>query len=219
MKRILTAAIVLASFAVTAAFAERVTLAGWTFEGSVPTTSGPHAAELGSGFASAFQASSAAVYSNPVGNGSSESFSVNNWSVGDFFQFELSTSGFHEIQVSFDQTRSSTGPTEFQVSYSVNGTDFTLLGDPYILEAISWNSTTANLESTFTVDLVSATVLNDSEMAYFRLTATTPPSGAAGSSRVDNFIVTATAIPEPGSYAAIFGLALLGLLLARRLWV
>ena len=55
-------------------------LAAWTFETSVPVNGGPHQAEGG-----VFAASSTALgatggtYSNPVGNGSLESFSSNGW--------------------------------------------------------------------------------------------------------------------------------------------
>src|SRR4051812_39869141 len=54
--------------------AQADTLAQWTFETSVPTTAGPLAPEVGSGSALAFHIG-ASTYSNPVGNGSNESFS------------------------------------------------------------------------------------------------------------------------------------------------
>ncbi len=84
MKNCVLAIAALATIAGSATAA--TTLAQWTFETSLPLTSGPHAAEGGvnagpSSPASGFHTSGATAYSNPVGNGSAESFSSNNWTL------------------------------------------------------------------------------------------------------------------------------------------
>ena len=114
----------LAALAV-ASVASGAVVANWTFETSIPTAAGPYAAEAGvnaaSSFASGFHTSSATVYSNPAGNGSVESFSSNNWTTGDYYQFTTSTVGYQNITIQWDQTGSGTGPRDFGLFYSVDG--------------------------------------------------------------------------------------------------
>ena len=106
---------------VTTSLLQAQTIAQWTFETSIPTTAGPFAPEVGSGSGLGSHASGAAVYSNPAGNGSAESFSVNTWAVGDYWQFEASTLGYNNVGLSWDQTSSGTGPRDFNLDYSLNG--------------------------------------------------------------------------------------------------
>ena len=95
-------------FGLIAGVAHADTLADWTFESSIPATSGPFAAEIGTGAASGHHASTS-TYSSPAGNGSAHSFSSNTWAAGDYYQFSTSTLGDSAISLSFDQTSSSTG--------------------------------------------------------------------------------------------------------------
>lgn len=196
----------------------QTTIAGWTFETSVPTTSGPHAAEIGTGLANGYHASASAVYSNPAGNGSLESFSSNFWAIGDYYQFSFSTVGFENISVSFDQTRSGTGPETFALFYSVNGVDFTQYGDSYSVGTASWSTTTPVENSSFVFNLSSIVTLNDTASLTLRLIAQSAPSGTGGTNRVDNVMVTGfSTVPEPSAYAAITGaLVLSGVLIRRR---
>jgi hypothetical protein len=177
-------------------------IAEWTFETSQPslsnsTTIGSIAAESGSGTASGVHASNATDWSNPAGNGSSESFSSNNWAIGDYYQFEVATSGFFDIMVSWDQARSATGPATFDFAYSVNGGAFTTAFNDYSVPDVdsSWGS--------YSIDLSSVTAVDGVASLVFRLLAESAPSSTAGANRVDNFLVEATAVPEPG--AALFG--------------
>ena len=84
-------------------------IADWTFETSQPATAGPFSPETGAGSATGSHAG-AAVYSTPAGNGSSHSFSSNTWAVGDYYQYQVSTTGLDDISIQFDQTSSNTGP-------------------------------------------------------------------------------------------------------------
>lgn len=201
-------------------------IATWTFETSQPASAGPHAAEEGlaaaASFASGLHASAATVYSSPVGNGSPRSFSSNNWSVGDYYQFEVAVGAAGPLAitpgsyftVTFDQTRSSTGPADFTLWVSTNGADFASLGS-YTVNQITWSSTAANPSSTFafgslptTGNLVAASTL------WFRLQADAAGSASAGTNRVDNFSVAL--VPEPSTYAVFVGAAALLVVLARR---
>lgn len=195
------------------------TIAQWTFETSVPAgVPGAGAwltniaAEVGSGTAAALHAG-AATYSNPSGNGSAESFSVNTWSVGDFYQFVVSTIGYAGIAVSFDQASSQTGPGRFNFAYSTDGlnftthaTDFVVLQSGGTLPPGTWNSTTYDPQYLLSFDLSGITALNNAATVYFRLvdSSTTSASGGtvnvtAGASRVDNF--TVAVVPEPSTVA------------------
>ncbi len=215
--------VVAAALAASCGFARAAVIAQWTFETSAPTTAGPFAAEVGVGLALGSHAS-ASVYTSPAGNGSSHSFSSTVWAVGDYYQFAVSTSGLSGIQLSFDQTSSNTGPAHFQLSYSTNGTSFTSIGTPYTVLAnaapnTTWNPTTSNPVYTFTPDLSAISALSDQATLYFRLSDTDTVSAnngtvaAGGTSRVDNVIVSGTAIPEASAMGL---LAPAGLLLGRR---
>ena len=225
----LVAACIVLGLTSTTAFAD--TIAQWTFETSLPATAGPFSPEVGSGSASGFHAG-AATYSNPVGNGSSHSFSANTWAVNDYWQFQVNTTGFNNVALAWDQTSSNTGPRDFQLQYSTNGTTFTNFGAAYMVLANAapnpvWNATTGSALYNFSFDLSSISALNNLATAYFRLldTSTVSANGgavaAAGSDRVDNFIVTAapvSAVPLPAA-AWLFGsgiLALGGMIRRRR---
>jgi hypothetical protein len=84
--------------------AQNTVLADWTFETSAPVTAGPFAAESGlfaaGSAATGHHSSGSAVYSSPAGNGSAHSLSSTFWSVGDFYQVQVSTVGFSGIQLS-----------------------------------------------------------------------------------------------------------------------
>ena len=218
--------------------AEAALLADWTFETSVPTTSGPHAAELGdnaaSSFASGFHADGAAVYSNPTGNGSSESFSATRWAVGDYWQFTTSSLGYQGVTIAWDQGGSSTGPRDFVLQYSVNGGGFTQFGSPYtVLDVVTtgtgenWLTGTPRVNSHYSVDLSLIAALDNASGISFRLVDNSTTAinggtvGTAGTDRVDNFAINATPIPEPVTWALIgfgtmFGTVQLGRLFRRR---
>jgi len=187
-------------------FSQTITL--WTYETSLPALTDSAsisgiAPEIGSGQASGLHLSAATDWSNPVGNGSVESFSANEWAIGDYYQFQTSTVGFSDIFVSWDQTRSSTGPATFDVAYSLDGNNFTIALDNYTLPVISWSSGApdATLTTSFAVDLSSVSALNNAPAVYFRLIADAAPSATAGTSRNDNFLVGSGPIPEPSTYA------------------
>jgi hypothetical protein len=133
-----------------------------------------------------------------VGNSSSKSLHVTNWSVGDYFQFELSTTYYDSLLLTIEQTSSGTGPRDFKLQYSLNGTsytDITTYQVPYYVPtttAYAWSSTSYQPQSAFSFDLSSLTQIHSQSLVYFRLvnTSTTALLGgtvqAAGTSRIDN---------------------------------
>lgn len=179
-----------------------VALAQWTFETSVPTTSGPHSPENGTGQATGYHTSGSTIYSNPVGNGSSESFSSDRWASGDYYQFKTSSYGYQNITINFDQTSSNAGPRDFKVQYSTDGVSFTdLSGGTYQLTNDSWSSSgDPKPESSRSFDLSSVTALNNKENIYIRFTvnSSTAINGGsidvAGTGRVDNVTIKGAAI-------------------------
>lgn len=183
-------------------------LAEWTFEASVPTTAGPHTAEGGI-FAGSSQAlgGTNGTWSNPAGNGSPESFSSSGWDVDDFIQFQTSSLGYKQLTLSFDATSSNTGPRDFKVQASTDGTTFNDIGFTYAALANSapnpvWNSSTGSPIYTVTTSLPSS--LDNLASIWVRLVQATTTSAnggtvaAAGTSRVDNVAISGL-VPEPGS--------------------
>lgn len=179
-----------------------VTISQWTFETSQPTTSGPFGPESGFGSAMASHADSSAAFSNPVGNGSAESWSATRWAFGDYWQFQVSTIGFKDISISWDQAGSGTGPRDFALQFSTDGSLFTQVGAEYQIAAQNWSSSTFHNGFTFAPDLSAISLLiADQTNVFFRLVenSTTNIDGtgavtAAGTSRIDNFTVTGDAI-------------------------
>lgn len=173
----------------------------WTFEINTPADLndamlGPTVnAEEGTGSFFGSHTSAVTDWSTPVGNGSSNAYSSNNWSLGDYYQFQTSTLGKNDIGVILDHTRSGTGPTNFQFQYSLNGTSFTDFSTPYSLDGTAWSSGGAVLGTTYSFDLRSIAALNNQANVYFRVSASTLGSSLNGTSRIDNIGVYSSFIP------------------------
>jgi hypothetical protein len=174
----------------------QTTIARWTFETSIPSTAGPHAAEQGAGSVLGFHAGTT-TYSNPVGNGSAESFSSNGWQPGDYYQFSVSTLGASNISISFNQLASSTGPREFYLAHSTDGANFTQFGAIYVVtNNPSWSSSSSTSLNSYSFDLTSVTAINNKSTVYFRLVSASTVSSSGGivastgTCRIDNVAVT-----------------------------
>jgi MYXO-CTERM domain-containing protein len=169
---------------------------------------------------SAFHALAATTWSTPAGNGSQYSFSSNNWSVGDYYQITLSTLGYGNVSLSWDQTRSSTGPSSFRVDVSTDGTNFsTILASYSVIQAglagsgtLSWSTSAANYQSAFTTTLASIAGADDAASLTFRFVNLSTVA-VGGTNRIDNIIVSGDVVPAPGAIA-LLGLA--GLVARRR---
>ena len=164
-----------------------------------------------------FHTLAAATYTSPSGNGSQYGFSSNNWSIGDYYEAKVSTLGYTDIYLSWDQTRSSTGPSSFELVMSIDGGSnwSTVLASYTVLQSGgggapgTWNTTTYNALYTTSVSVAAAD--NQAEVLFrFRSLVT---SAAAGSSRIDNVTISTGPVPAPGA-VALLGLA--GLAARRR---
>jgi hypothetical protein len=218
-----------------ASVAHAVTVSQWTFESpntpadATDSATSPTAnADVGSGIASGTHASASSDWTTPVGNGSANSFSATVWGVGDFWQFQLNTVGFIDILVAFDQTSSGTGPRDFKLAYSVNGSTFTDFSSYTVLENVSanggvWDATTFRAAYRSSFDLSSIASIENAATLFFRLTDTSTTSasggtvGTGGTNRVDNFTVSGTAVstspvvPESGATLVLLGMTLVPL--------
>ena len=201
-------------------------VAGWTITTAFPTGAGNvptgqtysvGAADQGVQTAgsqlSSFHTNPAATYTSPAGNGSQYAFSSNNWGIGDYYEARVSTLGYSDIQISWDQARSSTGPSSFELVMSTDsGASFTLVGAYTVLQSGgggspgTWSSTTYNPLYTTTLAVAGA---DDQALVIFRFRSLVA-GAATGSNRIDNVFISS--IPSPGA------LALLGVagLAARR---
>lgn len=158
-------------------------------------------------------------YTSPAGNGSAYSFSSNVWKAGDYYQVVFDTSGYSDVSLSWDMTRSSTGAATFEVVMSLDGgTNWTTMVESFaVIQAggsgtgtTSWNSTTYQSAFTSTLALGESAANASSVMIRIRaLVDSVNSSGvfqAGGTVRLDNVMVNGALIPAPGAIA-LLGLA------------
>ena len=130
----------------------------------------------------------------------------------------FSTTGFTNLNFSFDLNRSSTGPATWEVVMSLDGgANFAALIPSLSLTAVTWSATTYNPASTFSVGLGRSAIDAGSVIVRVRaLVDSVNSSGvfqAGGTARIDNVMVYGDVIPAPGA-VALLGLA--GLAARRR---
>jgi hypothetical protein len=223
-KHILTFAVAV-FLSASGAFAQ-TPIAKWTFEGLTIAAGSTYTnystgrvftnipPEVGAGAASGYHFGTfgSPSWSTATGNGSSKSLTSAGWTNspaapnGDFYQFAVKTLGYQNIALSWDQIGSGTGPKDFQLLYSTDGITFTPFGSTYAASGSSWSSGTTITTSSFSDDLSSITAINNASVVYFRLMVVDNVSinngtvGTAGTSRIDNFLVTGVI---PGSPSII----------------
>lgn len=212
------------------------TIALWTFESSTlpvsPATTtgmsvGPFSADVGSGSATGVHASASTAWNTVAGNGSIKALNSTYWASGDYYQFQVSTVGYTSIQISWDQTSSNTGPRDFKLQYSTDGTNFTDLVAGYTVLAngntglptrSAW-STTGTRQAAYTFAYAAPAAVNGQANVYFRLAdyTTTSANGntvqSGGTDRIDNVLVEG--VPEPLTMA-LLGVGGLAVLRRRR---
>jgi hypothetical protein len=211
-------------------------LSAWSFPTPLPTGTGnvPTGQIFSYGAAdqgiltagSSFQgvhASAASTWTSPAGNSSQYSLSGNNWAIGDYWEARFSTIGYSDINVGWDQARSSTGPANFEVVVSIDGgSSFTnVLASYAVLQSGgggapgTWQSNGAYLSIYSNTVSLTSLASNQADVIV-RWRATSAAGGTGGSNRIDNVLVYSgpvIPVPAPGA-VALLGLA--GLAARRR---
>ena len=208
-------------------------VAGWTITTAFPTGAGnvptgtsysvgaadQGASTVGSNLMSV-HALPAATYTSPSGNGNQYAFSSNNWKAGDYYEASFSTIGFSDLELSWDQARSSTGAKNFELIMSVDGgTNWvTLIADYDVLQSGgggapgTWNTTTYNPLYSSVIALGAAADNQSMVMLRFRAlvdaVSSTGAYAASGSVRIDNVVITQ--VPAPGAIALLGVAGLVG---------
>lgn len=202
------------------------TIAYWDFETNNPPataftgqTCPGIAADTGNGTASGYHASAATAWINYDGSlpAIDHSLGCNNWAVGDYYQFQTSTSGYRDIQISWDIRASNTGPQDFDLEYSTDGSSFIVATTTQTAAGAVWVYGAG-------FDCSSIAAIENAPTLYFRLkNSTTDAAGGtgtiqpAGTTRIDNILITGSPVPEPAASAALAaGFAILALLARRR---
>ena len=214
----------------TASAASADVIAGWSIPTAVTATTAATysygAANLGAqvsgSMLSGTHSSALTAWSSPAGNGSTYALSSNGWTTGDYYQVSMATTGYSDISVSWDQTRSGTGPSAFSLTMSTDGgANFTTLLASYtVLQAggtgtgtTGWSAAGLYQTGFTTTTIVGISAANQGNILLRFNSLSTPAVG--GTNRVDNISVTGAlvAVPSPGAIALI-GLA--GLVARRR---
>ncbi len=224
--------------------AKAAVLANWTFE-NFPDASGtavpasgvvPEAGIYAAG--SAASLNTGGTVNTVAGNGSVNSYSSNGYDVGEGFTYKTSSLLYSQIKITWDETGSNTGPRDFKVQYSTDGSTYTDIptSPTYVVLTNgapnpSWASSGAGLPSaayTYTRDLSAVTALNNQANIFIRMidNSTTSINGgtvaSGGTGRMDNVIIEGTladvgAVPLPAGVFVFAGVAGFGGVARRRL--
>jgi hypothetical protein len=207
------------------AAAQADVIAGWTFQNSafISSTVGSQNftyPQTGTDTAfTGYHADARTKWYNNVGNGSSSAVNSDYWTIGDYYQASLATTGYNDISLKFDMTRSASGPQNFKVDISTNGgTSWSTIGTVAVIQnaaaptgAGSWTSSAYNAAYTTTISGITSAA--DQATLLIRWISTSAASSTGGTARIDNVQIQGTLVPAPGA-AALVGLA--GLIARRR---
>lgn len=227
-----------AAAAAPAVWATPTTLAQWNFNSPTPdnaTATGTLAPAVGAGSVSLIGGVTS-TFATGAGSGDPATADDSGWNTTTYaaqgmqdrqrgVQFSLSTLGWQDIRVSWDQRHSNTAARHVQFQYSTDGTHFLDFGSLFV----------GNLGDTWfnnrSVDLSAIAGVDDNPLFAMRIVAAFAPGGStylasnpastyagAGTWRFDMVTVQAAApIPEPEVYAMLLaGLGLLGWAARRR---
>ena len=199
-------------------------IAGWDFEGiTLPegstgtSRSGFFASagtQVGVAEASGVHADRRTGWATPSGNGSGKSLSATSWNVGAYFQFRVSSLGFSGLTLAWDQIRDSGASSNFDLSYSIDGANFTSFASYAVNSSATfadnssagwWSGSTSATNTSYFYDLSTVTGLDNQSDVFFRLVATSLSTDTRHRVAIDN--VNITGVPEPSALS----LVLLGL--------
>lgn len=165
-----------------------IALVSWSFDGQSALADGGLAANANR----AIRREAAVSPTFPQGSGGNGTYAynTNGWHDGAFqkyYQIDFETIGFRNIKLSSKQMGSNTGPQDFTLQYSLDGVQWTDLGD--IVVANNWTSGVVQ-------ELALPDVLENREAVYIRwlMSSNTSINGgtvaSGGTSRIDDIIIT-----------------------------
>jgi hypothetical protein len=192
----------------------------WNFNSQTPdgnTATGTTNPSLGSGTASLFGTTTASFASGTANGGSSDPAASDNsgWNITNFaaqggsargVQFNVATTNFTGIKITWDQRHSNTSSRGVEFFYSTDGTNFTSFGS--VANATN-GDTWFNSRS---IDLSSITGVNNNSNFAFRIlqratsgsnyqpsnnSSSYAGGGSGGTWRFDMVKVEGAAVPEP----------------------
>jgi hypothetical protein len=147
--------------------------------------------------------------------------SVGSFQLGEYYQITLDASGYQNVTLnSFRANGTDTAPVDWKISYSLTGTS------GVFADATTFSILNATAAGSTTISGFSLPVGADNNAdVVLRMIATTSNrvdgmlSAANGTFRIDNLSFNAVAIPEHEMHTLVVGLAILGLVVRRRLKV
>lgn len=164
--------------------------------------------EIGSAISSVDWNSGGAEGYSPVFSNQGDALSVGGFQLTEYFEITLDATGYRDIMLnSFRSNASASAPANWKISYSLTGPSGTFFdAATYVL-----NTSTSVIATTVPSFLLPAEA-DDNDALVLRLVATSSlridggMAAANGTVRLDNVSFSGTAIPEPSTYAALFGI-------------
>jgi hypothetical protein len=168
-----------------------LTLAQWTFDQASISTTNP-APSTANVTAAASENGVGSVGFTSTGSHSGKAWSGSGWSTTStpnttYFEFDVDSTNYSSLSMSFYASRSNTGPTKVSVQYSADGTTFTSI-NTYSIPVVASGNTTSQTN----IDLSSITSLNDNANAKFRIYGI---NSTGGTLRIDDVTFTGCSMP------------------------
>ncbi len=130
---------------------------------------------------------------------------------GLIFSFGCPAWGFSGLTVAWDQIRDSGASSNFDLSYSIDGANFTSFASYAVNSSVTfadnssagwWSGSTSATNTSYFYDLSTVAGLDNQNDVFFRLVATSLSTDNRHRGAIDNVIVTG--VPEPSAVSLVF---------------